>query len=85
MASRKKKIEEMGAEAKSLIVIHNATIVTMDAESRVFQNGGIVIEDDRVRAIGQSSPVLQQFSALAHQIVDLNGLILLPGPSLYLI
>ncbi|KAK3035848.1 hypothetical protein RJ639_032985 [Escallonia herrerae] len=51
----------------------------MDPERRVFRNGGIVVEDDRVKAIGQSHDILAQFSSLAHQIVNLQGQILLPG------
>ncbi|KAF3432355.1 hypothetical protein FNV43_RR27095 [Rhamnella rubrinervis] len=69
----------MEAKANSVVVVHNTTIVTMDADSRVFQNGGIVIEDDKIIAIGHSSSVLHHFSALAHQIIDLNAQILLPG------
>ncbi|KAL5552666.1 hypothetical protein UlMin_040067 [Ulmus minor] len=69
----------METKTKSVIILHSATIVTMDSENRVFQNGGIVIENDRIRAIDQSSSVLHQFSAIADQIIDLSGHILLPG------
>ncbi|KAH7570536.1 hypothetical protein JRO89_XS05G0129000 [Xanthoceras sorbifolium] len=60
-------------------ILHNAVIVTMDSESRVFRNGAVFIEHDRIRAVGQSADILQQFLLLAHQIVDLQGQILLPG------
>ncbi|KAL0004637.1 hypothetical protein SO802_012198 [Lithocarpus litseifolius] len=67
------------AKGNSWILLHNAVIVTMDPQSRVFRNGGIVIEHDSIKAIGQSSDILRDFSALAHQIIDLNSQILLPG------
>ncbi|KAL4638548.1 hypothetical protein ACB092_03G155000 [Castanea dentata] len=67
------------AKGNSWIILHNAVIVTMDPQSRVFRNGGIVIEHDSIKAIGQSSDILRDFSALAHQIIDLNSQILLPG------
>ncbi|KAK2993582.1 hypothetical protein RJ640_030889, partial [Escallonia rubra] len=67
------------ARNSSLLVLHDAVIVTMDPERRVFRNGGIVIEDDKIKAIGQSHDILAQFSSLAHQIVNLQGQILLPG------
>lgn len=70
-----------GAKGHSWIILHNAVIVTMDPQSRVFRNGGIVIEHDSIKAIGQSSDILRDFSALAHQIIDLNSQILLPGTS----
>lgn len=67
---------EMGS---STTILHNAVIVTMDNESRVFRNGGVFIARDQIKAIGQSADILQQFSSLTDQIVDLQGRILLPG------
>ncbi|XVF89337.1 hypothetical protein PTKIN_Ptkin19aG0122200 [Pterospermum kingtungense] len=61
------------------MILHNAVIVTMDSESRVFQNGAVVIEKDKIKAIGQSSDILQHFSPFTRHIVDLHGQILLPG------
>ncbi|GMY26591.1 5'-deoxyadenosine deaminase [Fagus crenata] len=66
-------------KVKSWIILHNAVIVTMDSKSRVFRNGGIVIQHDSIKAIGHSSDILRDFSALAHQIIDLHSQILLPG------
>ncbi|KAK4740735.1 hypothetical protein SAY87_024323 [Trapa incisa] len=63
----------------SLIVLHNATIVTMDSRSSVFRNGGMAIEHDRIRAIGQSRDILAEFSGTAGEIIDLHSQILLPG------
>ncbi|CAN1794410.1 5'-deoxyadenosine deaminase [Linum perenne] len=60
-------------------VFHNAMIVTMDDDRRVFRNGGIVIEQDLIKSIGQSSDILSQFSSVADDIVDFHGRILLPG------
>ncbi|WRX13586.1 Amidohydrolase-related - like 3 [Theobroma cacao] len=61
------------------MILHNAVIVTMDSESRVFQNGAVFIDEDKIKAIGQSPDVLQLFSPLAGEILDLHGQILLPG------
>uniref|UniRef100_A0A2N9GPH5 Amidohydrolase-related domain-containing protein n=1 Tax=Fagus sylvatica TaxID=28930 RepID=A0A2N9GPH5_FAGSY len=66
-------------KVKSWIILHNAVIVTMDSKSRVFRNGGIVIQHDSIKTIGHSSDILRDFSALAHQIIDLHSQILLPG------
>ncbi|KAF3793378.1 Imidazolonepropionase [Nymphaea thermarum] len=62
-----------------LTLIHNGVIVTMDDESRVYSNGAIVVEGDRIRAIGRSFEILDCFSPLADEIVDLQGRIVLPG------
>ncbi|KAB1201424.1 5-methylthioadenosine/S-adenosylhomocysteine deaminase [Morella rubra] len=66
-------------KAESSIILHNAVIVTMDPESRVFRNGGIFIQRDTIKAIGHSADILRDFSAVAHQIIDLHSQILLPG------
>ncbi|XP_031489431.1 uncharacterized protein LOC116256999 [Nymphaea colorata] len=75
---------EEGKERKEkdglrLTLIHNGVIVTMDDGSRVYSNGAIVVEGDRIRAIGRSSEIIDRFSPLADEIVDLQGRIVLPG------
>lgn len=55
-------------------------VVTMDSDLRVFQNGAIVIEGDKIKAIGHADDILHHFSAVPHRsILNLNGGILLPG------
>lgn len=73
-------MEAQQTKSVAVTILHNATIVTMDPDARVFRNGGVVIERDAIVAVGQSSDILHQFSSLAHQIFDLNGQIVLPGP-----
>lgn len=68
-----------GSFSNSLILLHSATIVTMDPHCRVFKNGAIVVQNDRITAIGQSPHILHEYSSLCDQIVDLHGRILLPG------
>nr|KJB12525.1 hypothetical protein B456_002G022900 [Gossypium raimondii] len=63
----------------STMILHNAVVVTMDSDCRVFQNGAVFIDKDKIKAIGQSPDILQQFSHVAHHILDLHGQILLPG------
>lgn len=60
-------------------VLLNGMIVTMDSESRVYRNGGLVIMNDRIEAIGQSAEILKEFRGAADEIIYLDGKILLPG------
>ncbi|XP_043723769.1 5-methylthioadenosine/S-adenosylhomocysteine deaminase-like [Telopea speciosissima] len=69
----------MESKGRSVTLLHNAVLVTMDPENRVFRDGGLVVEADRIKAIGQSSDVLRDFSAHVDEIIDLHGQILLPG------
>ena len=70
---------EKEREREVLTVLHGGMIITMDEEQRVFRDGGIVVEGDRIKAIGQSAEILAEFSDVAHHILDLTGHILLPG------
>ncbi|KAG7018447.1 dadD [Cucurbita argyrosperma subsp. argyrosperma] len=72
-------MESKSTDFNHLTVLHNAMIVTMDPDSRVFRNGGIAISGDKIKAIGHSSEILLQFSASADHIIDLHSQILLPG------
>ncbi|XP_030527688.1 5-methylthioadenosine/S-adenosylhomocysteine deaminase-like isoform X2 [Rhodamnia argentea] len=72
-------LSKMEPHRSSLVVLHNAMIVTMDSESRVYGNGAIVIERDRIKAIGHSVDLLRQFGDVAGEVIDLRGQILLPG------
>ncbi|XP_031125346.1 uncharacterized protein LOC116027747 isoform X2 [Ipomoea triloba] len=63
----------------SLVILHNAVIVTMDAQSRVFLKGAVAIRSDTIIAIGQSADILLKFSSFSAQVIDLHGQFLLPG------
>ncbi|RRT53689.1 hypothetical protein B296_00039691 [Ensete ventricosum] len=68
-------------EARSLLILHNAFLVTMDPDSRVFRDGALVVVGDRIQALGPSAQILRDFShlAAADSIVDLRSRFLLPG------
>ncbi|XP_009628836.1 uncharacterized protein [Nicotiana tomentosiformis] len=63
----------------SILLLHNAMIVTMDSQSRVYRDGAIAIQNNSIIAVGKSPEILPQFSSLSPQLVDLSGQILLPG------
>ncbi|XP_010025285.2 5-methylthioadenosine/S-adenosylhomocysteine deaminase [Eucalyptus grandis] len=62
-----------------ILLLHNATVVTMDSESRVYGDGAVAVEGDRIRAVGRSADLLRRFRGVAGEVVDLGGQILLPG------
>jgi 5-methylthioadenosine/S-adenosylhomocysteine deaminase len=59
-------------------LLFNAGIVTMDAERRQYNNGAVLINGDRIEAIGRSADLL---AAAADDVekIDLRGRWLLPG------
>jgi 5-methylthioadenosine/S-adenosylhomocysteine deaminase len=59
-------------------LLFNAGIVTMDPERRQYNNGAILIDDDRIANIGRSADMLADTSEEVEK-VDLAGRWLLPG------
>ena len=59
-------------------ILYNAGVVTMDPQRRQYRQGGILVENDRIAAIG----VLRRAAARAEpgiECIDLDGHWLLPG------
>lgn len=52
------------------LLIKNATVITMDAENRIF-TGDVLVEDDRIAAFNST--------ANADEVIDATGRVLLPG------
>jgi 5-methylthioadenosine/S-adenosylhomocysteine deaminase len=58
------------------LLLHNATVVTMDAERRVFRNGAIAIREGAIKDIGASA-LLRKWKGA--RTIDLHGLVATPG------
>ncbi|MDX8335339.1 amidohydrolase [Candidatus Cetobacterium colombiensis] len=58
------------------ILIKNAYIVTMNAKREIYNNGSILIEGNKIKAIGK---VEKNLIAENVEILDANGKIILPG------
>ncbi|MFV0422443.1 amidohydrolase [Oleidesulfovibrio sp.] len=57
-------------------LLRNATVLSMDAERRIFENGDVLIKDDRIAAVGVVEP---QDADAADEVLDMAGRIVLPG------
>ncbi|WP_432204976.1 amidohydrolase [Cetobacterium somerae] len=58
------------------ILIKNAYIVTMNAKREIYNNGSILIEGNKIKAIGK---VEENLISENVEILDANGKIILPG------
>lgn len=65
--------------AEKVVVIHGAGIVTMDADLKIFLDGGLVVKGAQIVAVGRSGPILKEFSSQAEELLDLTGHWILPG------
>ncbi len=59
------------------LIVRNGTIVTMDANRRVIENGAIAVDKDEIIAVGTASEISQKFSS--RQTVNAQGKVVIPG------
>lgn len=58
------------------IYLKNGYILTMNDKNEVYESGGLLVENDRIRAVGHVEEALVQPDA---EIIDLQGKYILPG------
>ncbi len=61
------------------LLITGGTIVTMDADRRVIENGFIAVRGDSIVAIGPSAAAAFPKGVLPQQIIDAKGKLIVPG------
>ncbi len=59
------------------LIIKGGTIVTMNAERRIMEDGMIVIQSDKIIAIGNREDIKDNF--IAKETIDAKGMIVIPG------
>ena len=60
----------------SQILIKNGYVISMNKNREIFRNGSVLIEDDKIKAVGKVEPSLVNADA---EIYDVQGKIILPG------
>ena len=61
-----------------MLVIDNGTVVTMDDTRSVYFGGHVVIDNDRITAVGPGSWSAPS-AAAAPEVIDASGMIVMPG------
>jgi 5-methylthioadenosine/S-adenosylhomocysteine deaminase len=66
--------------SRAVIVIENGTVLTMDDERSVYFGGHVVIDGDRITAVG-AGPYFGDDAAetAAAEVIDATGMIVMPG------
>ena len=62
-----------------MILIKNITLVTQNPQRQIIKRGGLVIEKDTIKAIGQSREIEKQYRRQAKKIIDGQDKVILPG------
>ena len=60
------------------ILVVNGTVVTVDLERRVIEDGAVAIAGDRIVAVGSSAEI-REWVGDATEVVDLEGRLAIPG------
>ncbi len=59
------------------LVVTNGTVITMDAQRRVIENGAVAVRGDSIVAVGPSAEIGAQYDAA--KTIDAHGAIVMPG------
>src|SRR5438309_3725240 len=65
------------ASSMTDILIGNGTVVTLDSDNRLIEQGAVLVHDDRIAAIGPDTSLRQQHSGARY--VDANAGLIMPG------
>jgi len=60
-----------------MLIIGNGTVLTFDKDSRVISNGGVVIEEENIVAIGETEKLISKYPEAVFK--DVQGKIIMPG------
>jgi 5-methylthioadenosine/S-adenosylhomocysteine deaminase len=59
------------------LTIKGGTVITMDPDRRIIQDGAVCIQGSRIAAVGESHDLLTRFTA--SEEVDAHGKVVIPG------
>jgi 5-methylthioadenosine/S-adenosylhomocysteine deaminase len=65
------------AKEKADVLVTGGTVVTMDAQKRVIEDGAVAVRGDSIIAVGSRGEIEAQFDAA--KIIDARGTLVLPG------
>ena len=69
MAQRRKTVVDL--------IIRGGTVVTMDAERRVIENGAVAVKGGRIVAVGSVTDIDRTYTA--REVVSARGKVIIPG------
>ena len=59
------------------LLIYGGIVLTVDAERQIFEDGAVVVEGNRIVAVGESQELKKCYSA--KETIDARGMAILPG------
>jgi len=65
------------AKEKADVIVAGGTVVTMDAQKRVIEDGAVAVRGDSIVAVGKRAEVEAEFEA--GRTIDASGMLVMPG------
>src|SRR5262245_46626391 len=59
------------------LIVRGGTVITMDANRTIYNDGGVVISGDRIVAVGKTPNIEARFQA--ETLIDATNCLILPG------
>ena len=59
------------------LIVHNGTVVTMDATRRVIENGAVAVDGSDIVAVDTDAAIRKQFQGV--EMLDAGGQVIMPG------
>ncbi len=59
------------------MLLHNVTIITVDQERRIITDGALVVQNDRIAAVGKAAEIMARYPD--EERINLGGKTLIPG------
>lgn len=60
------------------LLLINGTVITMDKERRIIENGAVAIEDSKIKKIGKTEDLIKEYKGV-NEIIDCKNKLILPG------
>ncbi|MGA8142739.1 MAG: amidohydrolase [Candidatus Acidiferrales bacterium] len=76
LAATPASAQSKAKDKAGLLVIHG-TVVTMDPQRRLIEDGGVAVRGDSIVAVGKSAEIESQYEA--PKLIDAHGGIIMPG------
>ncbi|MBE6599227.1 MAG: amidohydrolase, partial [Ruminococcaceae bacterium] len=64
-------------QQKVSLILKNCYLITMDTERRIFENGAVAIQNDKIAAVGKESDIMSAYTA--DEVYDCQGGVVHPG------
>jgi 5-methylthioadenosine/S-adenosylhomocysteine deaminase len=61
------------------LLIMGGTVVTMDADRRIIENGYVIVKGDSIVAVGEGVPSMPDGPIFSKQTIEAKGALILPG------